>query len=266
MLSRFQGGQEGKDRAFHFPGAGVPAYFNRRAQVRAPAERSVGSSSGTPALPPRPPNTPQPASRRRRRRRGATPPPPLEQQARTPAQLKPKPEQDARQQRAQPPTRGRKGPEPEEEAQVPLRRLRESFGAGNSHRHTAVRWRLAARLAEVRIPRLRRAGAAPPHCARARSCEAHLWEARRAQPRTSRGSSRAAARLSALAGPAPSLSLFDYSRSDLSSTTVSAPSSPRAPPAWAARPLGPIFCGSATSVSLFCELRAPRPSSRGPEA
>lgn len=62
MLSRFQGGQEGKDRAFHFPVAGVPAYFNRRAQVRAPAERSVWYSNGTPALPPRPPtprNPPQ---------------------------------------------------------------------------------------------------------------------------------------------------------------------------------------------------------------
>ncbi|XP_007469977.1 PREDICTED: uncharacterized protein LOC103069807 [Lipotes vexillifer] len=128
--------------------------------------------------------------------------------------------------------------------------------------HTALRWRLAARLAEVRSPRLRRAGAALPHCASARSCEAHLWEARRAQPRTSRGSSRAAARLSAPAGPAPSLSLRDYSRSDLSSTTVSAPSSPRAPPAWAARPLGPIFCGSTAPVSLFCELRALRPSSQ----
>ena len=129
----------------------------------------------------RPATRPKVAAQAHRR---PPPPPPREQQAQTPAQVKPKPEQDARQQRAQPPTRGRKGPEPEEKAQVPLRRLRESFGAENSHRHTTLRWWLIAQLADVRSPRLWRAGAAPPHCARARSWEAHLWEARWVQPRT----------------------------------------------------------------------------------
>ncbi|KAJ8795336.1 hypothetical protein J1605_018351 [Eschrichtius robustus] len=190
-----QGGQEGKDRAFHFPVAGVPAYFNLRVQVPAPAERSVGASSGTPALPPRPP-PPTPRNPPQGGGAGAEALPP-----RRPGSNKPE---------RQP-------------------RLRESFGAENSH---------GPSLAAGSTPSPS-SKSAPP--ASWRSTASLRTREKLARPNCG-------------------------NRSDPSSTTVSAPSSPRAPPAWAARPLGPIFCGSTAPVSLFCDPRAPRPSSRGPEA